>query len=504
MTNAAQLADFLNQLEARLEALDVAYAEADWRKYLGQTSEDELNALEARRAALLLDDKAWEMVRAGREHAPDPDLARRLTLVERLFLGAHVESDPAVYALRNRLDQTIVAFRPAVAGQTISRADQRELLRKEPDRTLRRAAWRALVPLATEIEADVIELMRRRNALAQKLGYPGYPDLALSLIGLDRRGVLELFDQLAGATEAVYRLFLDRAAAHLELAALQPWDLSYALDRLSTLPDEPFPKEGIIVAARDLAASLGLAEAGAAVRVDMTDIPYGGLCFAVRVPDDVRILINPRHGHLYYSTLFHEFGHALHARLVRQPAHSLRHEPGPFNEGMACLLQRFAAEPGWLQTRPGLDDAAIGEYRTGWAETMLVGLRALMGQAVFEYRAYDNLDGDLLDLWRETMSAFLLIPYDEAEAWADNPFWTVYPIYLQNYVVAEAIASQTWAAWRESYHQIVGQPALGNWLVERYYAPGASAEWTDKVAHATGRRLTAEALVEDLSNRLVV
>jgi hypothetical protein len=46
--------------------------------------------------------------------------------------------------------------------------------------------------------------------------------------------------------------------------------------------------------------------------------------------------------------------------------------------------------------------------------------------------------------------------------------------------------------------------AYGAWLVERYYAQGASVEWTDKVEHATGRRLSAEALIEDLSNRLVV
>jgi peptidyl-dipeptidase A len=315
--------------------------------------------------------------------------------------------------------------------------------------------------------------------------------------------VLELFDALTGSTEATYRLFLDKAGARLGLATLQPWDLNYALDRLSSLPDAAFPKSDLIEAVHALASGLGLAEAVEAVQVDFVDIPYGGLCFAIRKPDDVRILANPQDGHVYYSVMFHEFGHALHARCIRQPSHTLRHEPGPFNEGMACTLQRFASEQAWLEMRKDLHTTAIAEYPTGWAEAMLARLRGLMGQATFELRAYDHLDGDLLGLWLETMAAFTLLPYDEADGWADSPFWTSYPIYLQNYVVAEAIASQTWAAWRQSYNQIVDQPALGAWLVERYYAPGASIEWTQKVERATGRRLSAEALIEDLSNRLV-
>jgi peptidyl-dipeptidase A len=503
MAGQSPLGDLLDDLDARLEQLEVAYNEANWRKYWGETTEDELLALEEERARLLRDEQARARIMDAAAHDQEPDLARRLVLTQRLFLRASVESHPDVYRLRNRIDRTIIAFRPAVAGRTISRAEQREILRKAPDRTLRREAWRALAPLAAQIEGEVLSLLRKRNMLARELGYSSYPDLMLQLIGLDRQSVLELFDALTTATEETYRLFLERAAARLALTALHPWDLNYALDQVSSLPDAPFPRDRMVEATRALATGLGLAEAAEGVRVDFVDIPYGGLCFTIRKPDDVRILANPQDGHVYYSTMFHEFGHALHGRSVRQPYHILRGEPGPFNEGMACTLQRFASEQAWLQSRKALDTTSIAEYPTGWAEAMLARLRALMGQATFEMRAYDHLDGNLLNLWRETMSAFALLPYDEADGWADNPFWTSYPIYLQNYVVAEAIASQTWAAWRASYNQIVDQPALGAWLVERYYAPGASVEWTQKVEQATGRRLSAEALIEDLSNRLV-
>jgi len=46
------------------------------------------------------------------------------------------------------------------------------------------------------------------------------------------------------------------------------------------------------------------------------------------------------------------------------------------------------------------------------------------------------------------MRSALCLEFPPEATWADNPYWASYPVYLQNYVVAEAIASQTRAALR--------------------------------------------------------
>lgn len=505
--------EILDAFEARLDALNTAYGEAQWRKYLARATAGEIDALEAERSALLLDEALFAFVqershRAEADH--DPMLARRLTLLHRALLEGRVSAPREIYELRTRIDRHTIAFKPIVAEQALSRAGQREMLRKDPDRAHRKAAWLAFGPLAATVEKDVLELMRRRNRIAQSLGYDDYPALALALVGLDRPTVDDLFAEIARATEAPYRAFLSQAAAALRAAQLCPWDLAFAVERLAALPDAAFPKHDLVAVSVALAEGLGLAHAARAVRLDFVDIPYAGLCFGIHPPDDVRILANPRDGHADYAMMFHEFGHALHARHLDTPSPILRDEPGPFNESQACTLQRFAADPDWLVTRPGLDEAAISAYRRGWSQTMLVRLRTLIAQATFEYAAYTVLarptlhpksgEPDLAPLYRQTMERYSLISWATFPGWADNPFWTSYPIYLQNYVVAEAVASQTHAELRRLFPALVGQPAVGTWLAEQYWLPAATIEWIDKVEYATGGRLSAQALIADLQS----
>jgi peptidyl-dipeptidase A len=357
-----------------------------------------------------------------------------------------------------------------------------------------------LAPLAAEVEADVIELMRRRNRIAQSLGYDDYWALALALNGLAPEQVQALLAQLAHATEPAYRACLSEWASQLGVAEIRPWDLSFAQHQLAGPPDSLLPRSDSVAASLALAESLGLAEAARAVRVDYADIPFGGLCFGVRLPDDVRILAGPLAGQGDYATMFHEFGHALHARYRRAPTPILRDEPAPFNEGVACTLQRFAADAG-----PGLSPGAAEAHQRSWAQALLVRLRTFTGLATFEHAAYAALaqaDGDPLDLgllYRRSMQAALLIEWPAEATWADNPCWTLFPAYVQNYVVAEAIASQTHAALRRDLGSHgLRRPEAGQWLAERYWQPAGTVEWTEKVEQATGARLGVEEIVTDL------
>ncbi len=121
-----------------------------------------------------------------------------------------------------------------------------------------------------------------------------------------------------------------------------------------------------------------------------------------------------------------------------------------------------------------------------------------MAQVAFEYRAYQAHDENLMALYRDVYSAYLGVPYDEAPGWADNPFWTSHPIYVQNYIIGEAVASQSIAELRRRFDKLIGEPKAGSWLAEWYYAPGGSSSWAEKVRSATGAALGTTDLVGDL------
>lgn len=489
----------LDELESRLEDTDGAYADSQWRRHLGQASRDELARLEEARSVLLLDGQVRELLRQWEDRPLDPLLTRRVSLLLRRFRWAEIESQPQIYHLRNRIDQAVTSFRPQIGGKPVSRVERSEILRCHPDRSHRREAWLATGSLVDRIEADIRQLMRQRQDMARERGFDGFASWALDTIGLDRRWVEGFFSELRRGTDTPYRAWLAEVPRRLAVRdGLRPWDLVFAAEQGMSLPEAAFPRDLALPAARAVAAGFGLGEAAAGVRVDLAEIPYAALCYAVRPPDDVRILLSPKDGRVHYDVLFHEFGHALHWRCLRPTSPVLGWEPSPFNEAMACLWERFVSEPEWLIERDSIAPEQVARYRHGWAERTVFRLRLRLAQAIFEYQAYQALDDDLLALYRDVFSENLGVPYDEVPGWADNPFWTSHPVYLQNYIIGEAVASQTMAALRRRFGRLIGKPEVGAWLMEHYYAPGASVPWADKVARATGAPSCTSDLLADL------
>lgn len=496
--NQSDAIDFLRNLDRQLEHVDRAYEEGRWLKNQGLLSPEAQNDLEAQRANLLLNEHASAAAAEVMNTVADPFLRRMATVFDRSIRAARVESNQAVYALRTRIEQAVINYPITVDGRSVTRTDLKQILRTEPDGEVRREAWLAMAGLSRLVEADVIELVSRRNALARDLGYAHYGDLGLALQVLVWDPLRAWFDRIVESTGAAHARFLERGADCLRQPVLYPWDLDYAASRLTTLADKYFPRDELLTSVRWLAERLDLGDAVGGIRTDFVDIPWGGLCVTVHAPDDVRILMNPSDGHRYYETLFHEYGHGLHSRRVGQPVHVFRDEPGPFCEGMACTLARFADEPDFLASRSGLAATALREHRLGWRDQMSLHLRRLIGQARFEYSLYTDPQARLLEVFRTSMSDSLGVSFEAAQAWADNLYWTSYPLYVQNYVVAELITSQTHAALRRELGATI-HPVTGAWLTRHYWAQGGSVEWPEKVAQATGTPLAPDQLIRELT-----
>jgi hypothetical protein len=488
----------LDELEQRLDHLDEAYADCQWRMHFGQTRGRELGRLEAARSALLLSDQRREIWRQCESWPLDPLLARRMRLLSRRFRWAEIESLPQVYQLRNRIDRAMISFHPQVAAASVSRVERSGILRRHPDRNRRREAWLATKPLASHIEADLRELLRQRQRLAQARGYADFATWALDMSGLSRPWVEDFFDELRRLTDTPYRAWLTEVAQRLAVPdGLRPWDLAFAAEQGVSLPESAFPENGALEAVQAVAKGLGLGEAAEGVWVGVADLPYAALCYGVRPPQDVRVLLNRRNGHAHYDVLFHEFGHALHWRSLRPMSPVMRWESPPFNEAMASLWERLILEPEWLWEGNVTPDR-VAEYRTGWAKRAVYRLRSRIAQATFEYQAYQDLDGDLTALYRDIYAEHLGVPYDETPGWAHNPFWTSHPVYVQNYVIGEAVASQILAALKRRFGRLIGKPPVGAWLAEHCYASGALLPWTDRILQATGAPLGSSDLAADL------
>lgn len=500
ISDVSGLSRFLDELESLIEEIGVEYGLCHWGIYTGEPSGD-LNEIEARRAAVFLDPGYADTVHSWRGRVGDPILERRLTVLGRWFDDATIDCDEEVYSLRNSINERIVGFRPEVKGEPISFAERSRILMKEADRGLRREAYFSMRPLDAAIRGDVLELMRRRNAGAARLGTGDFATFALRQSSIERSDLLSLYDEIESTTRDDHRDLLTRAAEQLGVERLEPWDLRYSVERAVALRDEHFPKGGIVPKVRSLFTSFGIDIDALGIALVVRDIPFGGLCFGIRIPDDVRILANPKDGHRDYEVLFHEYGHAVHDKLIDQPSPALREGvEGCFHEAMAEIVGTIASDPEWLLSETDVPAAEVEAYTARKKNAVLVRLRSLAALSILEFGLYEDPGRDADELWRALQKRYTGVADPAETIWASVSLLTTHPVYFQNYVLASAIAAQIVDAVRARFGRFLGAREAADFLRDSCYAPGASLDWPDKVLRATGAPLSGEALLRELGN----
>jgi hypothetical protein len=484
----AELRTLLDHQEARLHEIRTALGRLQFQQYEERRPQPGMPELEAQQAAIQRDPATAEAVAEWHGlDAGDPLLNRRVELWSRTIRRAKVEGDAEILRLRRELANDLVAARYNVGGREMDLGGVRDALRKEPAAERRRLAWLSFGPLSQRLDGRLRQLMHLRNSRAREAGYGGYVDLALSQAGLERDPVEAILRRLCAATDATFGRLLD---GH----RVAPWDVGYLLEGQAAPPADLFPRSEMLPRLDAWALAHGLAGERSGISVHFIDIPYNGLTMAIDPPRDVRVLLNPGDGHLYYKLLWHEYGHALHATGNAQPSHVLRQEPAVFNEAMAESLAFFTLDPEWV-TSLGADPEVILRANLG---AWLLWLRTRSAHALFEYAAYDDPDADLDAAYAAVEARYLGARQDPAPRWAANAWFTSYPVYWQNYVLGDVVAAQIHGAMRAQLGRVNGNPESIAFLREHFWAPGGSVDWQEKLRRATGRPIDPEDLISRL------
>jgi peptidyl-dipeptidase A len=224
-------------------------------------------------------------------------------------------------------------------------------------------------------------------------------------------------------------------------------------------------------------------------------------CMDIDREGDVRVLCNIRKNERWMSTMLHEFGHAVYDKfndrnlpfLLRGPAHTLT------TEAIAMLNGRMSKNPEWLIKIAGLTPADAQRLSAAALKTlrseMLIFLRWAITLVRFERELYRNPEQNLNRLWWEYVERIQHVtpPPDRNKAdWASKNHLATSPVYYQNYVLGELMASQLLlyiyrsVVKAESY---VGNPAVGNYLVEKVFKAGSRYDWNTMLKRATGEDL---------------
>ena len=522
----SDIASYIQHHEATIAPLYKDYGRTFWDLSLSgnEEREKELVAAKERYLKIYNNREEFQQLRhwkASELQSLDPIQARQFKLIYDSFVPHQINEEILLDIVQREthIETLFNTFRANFEGGKASDNQLRDILRNEEDITRRRAAWEATKQVGHEVAPKLLELVAIRNREARHLGYEDYYSMMFELQELDEEWVFSLFERLERLSEGAFTEMKSELDAALKEKygvtgrETYPWLYSdpffqeFPTAGASESLDEIFKNSDIEALTRAHYSSIGLDIEDLLRRADLYEREgksQHAFCLDVDHEGDVRVLCNIRKNERWMSTMLHEFGHAVYDKyndrslpfVLRTPAHTLT------TEAIAMLNGRMSKSPEWLVKIGGLTEADATRVSSSARKTlrseMLIFLRWAITLVRFERELYGNSGQNLGKLWWEYVERFQKVtppPDRDRSDWASKNHLATSPVYYQNYVLGELMASQLLryihreVVKSESY---VGNPQVGEYLVERVFKPGARYDWNTMLKNATGEDLNPE------------
>ncbi|HXE43563.1 MAG TPA: hypothetical protein VN635_00050 [Conexibacter sp.] len=377
-------------------------------------------------------------------------------------------------------------------GEAIPFREATIMQANESDRD-RRAAIEAARLEATETQLNPLyrEMLERTRATARELGWESYRALCEQLKGFELDPLARATAAFTEATEDAYAPLVapvvERTLGGLGLDELARADLP-RLFRFAEA-DAAFDGAQLLPSFEGTLAGLGIDQATQRnVHLDVESRPAKSpraFCVAVRVPDDVRLVVPPIGGRDDFVALLHEGGHVEHYAHV-DPALPFEYRhlgDNAVTEAFAFLFDHLAEHPEWLRARLGVEDAD-GTLAAHARATRLIYLRRYCAKLSYELdvHAVDPPEDDALrERYATLLGAAARVRWPRETYLADlDPGF-----YVACYLRAWALETHLRAHLRERFG--------ARWF-ER-----AEAGETLRVLWRDGQRLSAEELLGELT-----
>jgi peptidyl-dipeptidase A len=518
-------AEVVERIEERLRPLTIDVYRAWWDANVHATDETERRRVETElaRSDFLADPELFRAVESARETTNGDALVRRqLDLLHDAFLPNQVPARlrRRIIELEASVEARFAQHRGVLRGEPVDDNVIARVLRASHDVEERREAWEASKTVGAGVADDVRELARLRNEAARALGYRDWFALSLATSELDEErlfATLEDVDQSTSAPFTRWKAGLDaRLAERFGCAGrdLRPWH--YDDPFFQELPveagvdlDPVFSGRDLVDLSRRTYAGVGLEVEAILARSDLFPREakcQHAFCIDMDREGDVRVLANVVDNTYWMDTMLHELGHGTYDIGIDGSLPWLLRSPHLIaTEGIAMLFGRLAKDPEWLGEVVSVPAASMSELERKLtqmqAASLLVFARWVLVMSNFERGLYADPEGDHDARWWELVRRFQLVTAPDgrrAPDWAAKIHVAVAPVYYQNYLYGEMVASQLAGTLERDCGGLVGRPDAGRFLVERIFRPGASLRWDRLVEQASGEPFSPRSFAEDL------
>ncbi|MDX9932309.1 MAG: M2 family metallopeptidase [Bacteroidales bacterium] len=418
-------------------------------------------------------------------------------------------------------------------GDSITDNQVEDILINSTDNKKLEETWKAHKKVGHVVSADIITLVKKRNAVAKDLGYNNYHEMSLKLSEQDPAEIENLFNELDELTRDGFAKLKSQIDSFLSkrynvpIAELKPWHFQgrffQEAPKIYTLDlDKYYKDKDLVKLTADYYASLGMDVKDIIDRSDLFEKKgknQHAFCIDMDNEGDVRVLCNVKPNYKWMNTMLHEFGHGVYDKYIsrdlplalREPAHTFT------TEAIAMMFGRLASNAQWMQDMLGISDNEKAKIKDEAFKYMrleqLVFSRWSQVMYRFEKGLYENPDQDLNKLWWDLVEKYQLMKKPEGRNepdWASKIHIATSPCYYHNYHLGELLASQL-------NHYIVvnimkqddingasyyNNKEVGKYLMDKVFAPGSQHSWNEMIKRATGEELTAKYYAEQFVDGL--
>jgi len=515
---------FIYAYEAKVVTLYRESALASWNANITGTNEDFAKSEKAsfKYAKLFTDTKAFTELNEIKETKAiqDPILARQLELLYNGYLGGQVDTILIAEQIRmeTEISKKYSNFRVNVKDKQLSDNEVEGILRNSTQSSELKAVWEGSKMIGPVVASDIIKLVKHRNTIAQKIGFSNFHEMSLKLSGQEPAEVTKIFDELDNLTRNNFTQLKGEIDSYfakrykIAVAELRPWHyqnryFQEAPEIYTVNFDKYYEKQDPVKLASAFYDGIGLNVEAILAKSDLYEKPgknQHAFCTDIDRARDVRTLDNIRPDSYWMNTILHELGHGVYSYYndmtlpftLRDAAHTFT------TEAIANMFGRLATDPQWMLNMGVLDskesERITENSRKALRLQMLVFSRWAQVMYRFEKAMYEDPDQNLNQLWWDIVVKYQMLSKPEGRDmpdWATKIHVALYPCYYHNYLLGELLASQlfNYITTNVSKSQsFVGEKAVGVYLKEKVFLPGARYYWNDMIEKATGEKLTAK------------
>ena len=462
---------FLDEKEAIYEDISIQMGEAYWNLYSDEAPA-KLETPKLRYVDLFSNDTLKNYIEEWyiqRNTIKDPIVKRRIEVWHNILTAAKVNYSKDNLKLQNELEFWL-AENDSVVGK----------------------------PSEEEMKSLINQLMKLRNKKAQELGYNNYGDLILEVTEIGSDWLENFAETINKRTLEPYKKLIENLMVEEEKTEFNNSEARSLMMQYYTNQITPdITGDSVKIAMKMIMDGIGIDYDNLPFRFIENEMPpgVGGQGIAVQIPKDFRIALLPNMG---LSTWLHELGHGLQAMhttiespILKGYEWSLGSDCGGYAEGMAETSASFARNIDVVTQITGAKDIEFDKkiekmnlYRSAY-------LRYWLAILMFEVEFYKDLDQNPDELKRQLIQKYLLLdnPPERVRSIVDI-IYVSYPLYTQNYIIAEVLSWQVHETLKEKFGEsYISNPAVGDFLKENFYKDGGFNHWQQRLKNVTGKEL---------------